>query len=265
MAQSRSSSTKRTTFKADSQAHNEQAAYQGGLGDAFGKAGTLLPQVQALQQALLAGMVRGQRREAQRLAARHGDADPRIAAALQRAEQLSAVQIDLARQTQLLAQVTETFGHDGIFHGYVALSDGAPAVGYTVRLALAATGNRQAWRGSDKTDAGGYFRIEVGTQSETPAGGGALEHFTTHLARMVGVPLTESADTAPAMSASSTATAGAASDAAANATSAVAVLDGQGRTVLEDPMPPSFDPVGSEFRYYVVESSASASRGSRSK
>jgi hypothetical protein len=136
----------------------------------------------------------------------------------------------------------------------VTQSDGIAAVGYTVRLEVADAANqKRIKRGSAKTDAEGYFRIDLRANPDTnPKDVSVLERWVERFARTLpieggGVEFGREAE------ATRNASTG------ASATSAVRVLDSRERIVFEDPAPPIFDDGISEFRYYVLGSQGNAS------
>jgi len=252
MATSRGSK-QRTTFNAASQARVEQAAHLAGMADAFAQAAEMGPQVLALQQALLRGMVQSQHQEAGRLAARYGDDYERIADAKERVERFEAMQAEWGERAQGLGRVVETFQRDGLFHGYVSLAEGAPAADYTVRLEWTAADQKRPKRGQAKTDAAGYFRIELEGGGDGDEGRGKddqLKRWAERFASMAASDPDEGEESEVAASAAAT---GGTEPGAAAAASRVTVHDAGGAQVLEDPSPPSFEASASEFRYYVIE------------
>lgn len=264
MATSRGSK-QRTTFNAAGQARVEQAAHLAGMADAFAQAAEMGPQVLALQQALLRGMVQSQRQEAERLAARYGDDYGRIADAKERAERFEAMQAEWGERAQGLGRVVETFKRDGLFHGYVSLADGTPAAGCTVRLEWMAADQKRPRRGQAKTDGAGYFRIELegGGDGDEGQGKERLKRWAERFASMAEPGSDEGDESDTAASASAAATGGTEPGAAAPA-SRVTVHDASGAQVFEDPSPPNFEATASEFRYYVVDE-ARAGQGQKGR
>jgi hypothetical protein len=232
--------SKRGSFSAASQERVEQTAQQAGIADGLGEFVKLAPQVFELQQQLLAGITQSQRREAQRLAGLYADDDPRIARAVERAAQVEQLQAQAQAQAQVVGHAVQTFQQDGIFHGYVHQSDGAPAAAYTVELLMRI--DKQA-RAATTNDAG-YFRIDLPLGAQTNGQEeGAPARWTEHLARLAG--LAAAGEAAPSKEAT-------AAGGEVAAVSSVRVLDPNERVVFEDPDPPSFDPLRSEFRFYVL-------------
>lgn len=265
MATSRGSK-QRTTFNAASQARVEQAAHLAGMADAFAQAAEMGPQVLALQQALLRGMAQSQRQEAERLAARHGDDDARIADAKDRAERFDAMQAEWAERAQGLTRVVETLQRGGLFHGYVSLATGAPAAGCTVRLEWTAPEQKRARRAQAKTDAAGYFRIELeGGDGDAGQGTERLKRWAQRFAAMAeagpdGGDEREAAASTAASAAASSAAGGGTEPGASAPASRVTVHDASGAQVFEDPHPPDFQATASEFRYYVIDEARPAQR-----
>jgi hypothetical protein len=249
--------SKRSSFSAQSQDRVQQTAQQAGIAAAFGQAADLGPQVLALQQSLLAGVVQSQRREAKRLAQLYGEDDARIARAVERAAQVSQLHAQAQSQAAVVSRVVQTFQQDGIFHGYVHHSDGAPAVGYAVKLEMPGTSDKkQLQRGAAETDDTGYFRIDLtGTSDNNQQDSGKVRRWTERLARLVagevaGEEQQEEAHASTAAAPDKPPTGVAPGEPATS--SRVEVLDPSGRVVFEDPDPPTFDAAQSEFRYYVI-------------
>jgi hypothetical protein len=239
--------SKRSAVNAANQAKAERAAQLAGIASAFGEAVKLGPQVLVLQQALVAGMARSQERETERLRKRYGDKDPRVADASVRAANYSELKTVFDERAEAVGHIAETFTREGLFQGYVVLSDASPAVGYTVRLDLKrdATGKR-AFKGSAKTDSRGHFRIDLGVVDvpKKEAVQDVIDRWSQRVARAMA-----SAD----VEAQATAQEQPATEQAETGRSYVSVLDQAGSLVFEDPESPAFDPALSEFRYYVVE------------
>lgn len=235
-----------TTFNAASQARVEEAAQLAGMAEAFGQAAEMGPQVLLLQQALLRGMAQAQRQEAERLAARYGDGYERIADAKQRAERFEVMQAEWGERGHGLGRVVETFQRDGLFHGYVSLAEGAPAVNHVVRLEWTGTDQKRSKRGQAKTDAAGYFRIELGS-GDADAGQGKdrlkrwAERFTA-----AAEPMEDKEPERPEAADDVNGT-------PSRPLSSVTVHEPGGAQVFDDPSPPSFEATHSEFRYYVVD------------
>ncbi len=285
---SRSSNASSTEGQARAQARVEQAAHIAGMATAFGRGAALGPQVLALQRAVLQGLVLSQQREADRLAARHGLDDPRPAQALDRAAGFEQLNTTLLQAGQVVGQMTETFQTDGLFHGYVHDADGAPAEGCTVRLEVrgGTRDQKPLQRGSAPTDATGYFRIDLqpgdnpsapprgtnplaallqrwtegwaddgqGTTGDGQSGDvkdAADEREAAATAAAAAANANTNPNTNPSANPSATGDA-TSTDTSGGVVSSVQVIGAKGRVVYEDPNPPTFNPLGSEFRYYVL-------------
>lgn len=253
----------RGRFDANDQARVEQAAHLAGIADALGQAAEFGPQVLALQTSVLDGLVRSQEREAQRLRARHGDDDPRIARAQERAQRFGELRAQAGDQGEALQRLAQTFQRDAMFHGYVLHADGSAAANHTVRLALrAGSGAKQQHSGralSGKTDSNGYFRIELGKagQERDDAGEG-LTRWVQRVAQSMSTAMEETQDDDGATGRMPAASAAADTGEEDTRRSAVDVLDAGGRLVYQDPIPPSFDDMASEFRFYALADSEPA-------
>lgn len=237
--------SKRGAVNVDSQAKAAYATQLAGMASAFGEAIKLGPQVLTLQQALVAGMGRSQEREAERLRKRHGDQDPRVADAAARAASYGELKTVVDGHAQAAARIAETFTREGLFHGYVALPDASPAQGHTVRLSLERD-DKSGFHGSAETDARGYFCIDLGVAREPKkeAAQDVINRWSQRVARALGpVDGTTQAKAAAERTEPTS---------AQTVRSQVSVLDPTGRLVFEDPLPPTFDSLPSEFRYYVV-------------
>lgn len=269
---------KRKVFAAETQqriALNEQIA---GISGAFGNAADLLPAVGELQQALLGGLVRSQKLEAERLAKRYGQDDERTRDAAARAVLFANLNDEVDSQTETIAHVVETFQQDGLFHGYVVRADATPAVAYTVRIDIFdATGQKRTQRASAKTDAAGYFRIDLGPTDQIGEVGKTtttVQQFVDRVSSAMGesseLGVTAAAPDvarqrgAPA-AAPSPGTTPTPTPAATSAAlqSNVEVFDTTGRLVYEDPVPPTFEGVASELRYYAISDSKSPPRNTK--
>lgn len=234
---------------AEKQTRLEHDAQLAGMAAAFGRIGELGPQVLALQQAVLSGIASAQRREAKRLAALHGEDEPRLAGAQARAERFEALHAELAAGSEVARQFVSTFQSDGVFHGYVMKADGTGAEAYVVQLEFLRAEQKELEPGRAQTDASGYFRIDLGAwkrerRQAAPEPGRWAERFA-QMAAMEGFaaepPAGEAAPRAAAQVASETAY-----------ETSVRVFDPNGRLVFDDPMPPTFDDGTSEFRFYVL-------------
>lgn len=290
--------TRRNPYAARSSARIEQAANIAGIAAAFTEAASLGPGVLALQQAVFEGIGRSQRSEATRIANLHGKDDERVAAALDRADTFDALREGVLEQAEVASRFVQTFQLDALFHGYVVGADGAPATGHTVRLAVSdATNQKRATRGSAKTDSTGYFRIDlkgdfVATDPTPTAGNNTINKMAERIAKALhaeangdgGDDDQDDGDDKPAgVKAAAAATSTTAGTTAAGTTAAgttattgatvptgptgadtprvasrVEVLDASGRVVFEDPQPPTFDVLKSEFRYYVMADKAAS-------
>ncbi len=279
--------TRRNPYAARSSARVEQAANIAGIAAAFTEAASLGPGVLALQQALFEGIGRSQRSEAKRIANLHGKDDERVNAALDRADKFDALREGVLEQVEVASRFVQTFQTDALFHGYVVGADGAPAAGHTVRLTLSdATNQKRATRGSAKTDSTGYFRIDlkgdgVATEPTPTAGSNPINRMAERIAKAlhadsggdgvddggddggatpVGVKATAgtTAATGTAGTAGTTGTTGPTGADTPRVASRVEVLDASGRVVFEDPQPPTFDVLKSEFRYYVLADKAAS-------
>jgi hypothetical protein len=209
----------------------EEAEGLAGIVTAFERIATLGPQVLSLQAALLGGMVRSQRREADRLATTFGEDDERVARAAMRADLLDGITGETTTHAAQVARFVDTVRKDGIFHGYVMLADGSPAAGYTVTAVAADSRRKTKLRGKGKTDAEGYFSFNMagGTQAAERTDVDAL-FKRIRIAEIPGAAEPDDQDAAGTITAE--------------------VLDPTGRVVFEDPLPPTFDRMTSEFRIY---------------
>ncbi len=247
---------------AENQARLEHDTQLAGMAAAFGRAGELGPQVLALQQAVLSGIARSQRREARRLEALGTPDDPRIADALERAERFDAFNGEFEQGAKVAQQFISTFQQDGRFQGYVTHADGAPAAGYTVQLKLRSPNQKEPASGTAQTDSAGYFRIDLalanqGRSQAVPA----PERWAERFAQMASTESSaaEPADAKAAPNAAPAATVASAQAAGGSAIeSSVQVFDPNERLVFEDPVPPTFDDGMSEFRYYLLPEAGQA-------
>lgn len=272
----------------------QQTAQLAGIADVFGRTAAQAEPLLVLQQALLGGIVRSQQHEARRLARRDGDGDgkegsPRLQQAKARTEQLQTLVADAVDKARLVARVADTVGTPGVFAGYVYGESGAPAPEHEVRLHIADKAHGREVTSSAKTDADGYFRMTWAADKggAVPAAVDAGSLAADLLAALAGddedepvkpaTRATAAAATAAwttaapaAVPAAAPAPTGTASGAAAAAGMAsgrqaavrVQVADPRGALVFEDPAPPAFDTLGSEFRVYVVPVGANAGQGS---
>ena len=259
--------TKNTRFTTSSRARVEQAAHLAGIAAAFGQVADLGPQTLELQRSLLGGIVRSQRREAERLVGLYAKDDPRIARAAERMQRLQDVQAEVDGHAVKVARFVETFQRDGMFSGYVIRADGTPAEAHTVRVeVIDATTQKRTRRGNAKTDATGHFSIALsGSDQGGTQDTGGLQRLVERLVR--AMPADGSAadddatDDTPARAAAAGAAPAPGASTGAKISSRAEVLDPSGRVVFEDPIPPTFDAVASEFRYYVLTETKAASVG----
>lgn len=240
------------------QSRVEQGAHLSGIAGAFGAAAELGPQVRELQLALLAGMVSSQGREAERLAARYQQGDPRVDDAFARARDFEVLAAEANLHVQDVERFVEALQQPGTFSGYVMQPDGTPAEGFGVRVAVSDVATKRTLRGGAKTDATGHFSMalsgaDAGSQGSN---GTAIDGIVERISKVM---MGRSDSTDNATGAAAKPEAGTSAGANANATapapgvlSKAEVLDPNGRVVLDDPAPPTFDLLPSEFRYYVL-------------
>jgi hypothetical protein len=234
-------------------ARTEQAEELAGIATVFRRAADLGPQMLALQQALLDGIALSQRREAERLAKRKED-DSRVADTQARAERAAALATAAASAGTAASRVIEVLRRDGLFQGYVAQADGAPAAGFTVQVRGAA-GDRESAPLTAKTADDGYFRIE----RATPKGAARQRKGVQEIVdRLSTVGAATSPSTGGSTGASAAAPSGSPGQSAAAAQ--VEVLDTTGRVIFRDPLPPTFSDEASVFRYYVIPKTTPAAK-----
>jgi hypothetical protein len=247
-------SAKRSAFAAESQQRIELNAQIAGIAGAFGKVSDLGPPVLALQQALLAGLSRSQEFEAKRLARRHGKSDARVAAAVERAAGYAEVRSEVETQANSAGRVAETLQRDDLFSGYVYGPEGEPAADHKVRVEIVDVANKRQLRGTAKTAVDGYFRMLLGgdnSDGRTPVD---VEAKITQVVRAMYGDAGGADDAATAATDTGAAKAKATTPPAPSTVQSRAeVLDPNGRIVYEDPDPPTFEAVGSEFRIYVLD------------
>lgn len=232
----------------------EAATQVAGLKEAFAQMFKEVPQWLGLQQGLIEGMARAQEREARRLAEGGRSKDePRLAQLALRRSRVAKVARELGSQLTATMRAVETFQTEGLFHGYVMQADGKPASGHQVRLRwqsgdgqvvnrLPLVLERQA-----QTDGEGYFRISLlhSADDKEPPHVPADKAGPDVVALMASLMEDEPA---PA-----TAAAAAASDVhRVQPESQVQVFDPEGKLVLEDPMPPTFERMAADLRWYVL-------------
>ena len=258
-----SSESKRSRAAREDQAKVEQAAHLAGIAGALSEAVALGPQVLALQKAVLEGLARSQKREAERLKARHGENDPRIGLASNRALRFDELRTQAVAQAEVADRLAQTFRVDGIFHGYVHHADATPAAAHTVRLVLqrvSDTKQQQAGRTmTAKTDTAGYFRMDLGKVSQDRGAAAGLNQWVERVTAALSRELDDSPLQEEAGERVSDTHGTASTDGGNTATAAqVDVIDPSGRVVFQDPVPPSFDELSSEFRYYTLPDAQSA-------
>lgn len=268
--------TMSSRYNGDSRATQDklqQAAQQAGIADVFGRTAAQAEAQLALQQSLLGGIVRSQQQEARRLARRDGDdkeGSPRVQQARARAAQLQALVDDAVDKARLVTRLADTLGTPGTFAGYVYGESGAPAPGHDVRLLIADKAHGRELNSTAKTDADGYFRMTWAATkgSAAPASVDAGALAAELLAALAGdddankdgAPA-KRATAAPAASATAAPVAGAPTTGSSQARPTVVrvqVANPRGTVVFEDPAPPAFDTLSSEFRCYVVPVTANA-------
>jgi hypothetical protein len=221
----------------------EEAESLAGIVTAFERIAALGPQVLSLQGALLGGVVRSQRKEVDRLAATFGKEDERVARAELRVDLLDGLTGEAMVHATQVARFVDTVRKDGIFHGYVLLPDGSPAAGYAVVAAAADSGRKVKLRGKGKTDAEGYFSFNMAGAAQAAE----RTDIDAVFERMRTADITRS----PAADTKDEGSTG-------TVTASAEVLDPTGRVVFEDPLPPTFDTMTSEFRIYSLEEAAPA-------
>jgi hypothetical protein len=258
----------------------QQAAQLAGIADVFGRTAKQAEPVLTLQQSLLGGIVRSQQQEAHRLARRDGDVgnkegSPRVQQARARTAQLQALVADAVDKARLVGRLADTLGSAGTFAGYVYGENGAPAPEHEVRLQIADKAHGRELASSAKTDPDGYFRMSwaaasKGTAAPISADAGRLaaellmalagdddeDNPTVMKTRAAAAPAAYTTAT-PAASpigamGNTGATAASGSLSSSQAVVRVQVADPLGTVVFEDPAPPAFDTLASEFRTYVV-------------
>jgi hypothetical protein len=234
------------------QAQLDEDTNLAGLTAAFGKLAELGPQVVTLQGTLLDGIARAQRREMERLSKRYGKDDPRIALANARVQFFGEIRDEVTRHADQVSTFVDGMRSQGSFHGYVYHSDGSAADGYTVRAEVNDPAQKGVKRGKTKTDANGYFRIDMsGAYQKTDQRSAGLDRVAEILRRTETPATAPGAETAPPANGTPGKT-GATKRVAAK----VEVLDSTGRVVLEDPIPPTFEALNSEFRLYALDGSS---------
>ena len=265
--------TYNSRFNGESHATQDKlqaAAQASGIAEALrGSAAQAAPWL-ALQQSLLGGIVRAQKREAERLAAkgkaegREGSAAGRVEQARSRAEQLATLMQAGIGQAQFAASFVDTFATPGIFAGLVRREDGSAAADHVVKLQIVDKAQRREVAASGKTDTEGRFRIawagSEGAGVPAPNDLGALvEQLLTALsgedadkATLGERPISVPVNTAPTGTTGNEPPNAPRPQAERSTSSRVQIADAQGTLVFEDPLPPSFDTTSSEYRVYVV-------------
>ena len=266
-------STRDAAAASDGSGNDDQV---GGLTTAFARLAEMGPSVIALQAALVDGLVRSGRREAERLAALDKE-DPLIEVVTRQADQMLQLQQGLTGNFALARRLVDVIGASRMLQGYVTQESGAAAVGYTVRIVPGKGVRAQLARQTEaKTDAQGYFRIQLDLSDDpvTPSDTGSTPkpadkdkpREATQPVTGRRTPLTLSTLAArissPAKPPDATASSGSSGQAHANATDESAettikieVLDPKGVLVFRDPIPPSLDDLATSFRYYVLPTS----------
>ena len=258
---------KNAGFSAASQQRVELGAQQTALGEAFAQAADWGKQALAMQQSLLAGLVRSQGLEAKRLAALYTPDDERVATAVARGARYADMQAEVLERAGQIGRVVDTFQHDGFFTGYVFQTDGTPATGYVVQLVVNSFGTRKGLRGGKSTtDATGWFSIDTGlpatpAPSPGPVNGapgtvGTDKPIAIHVENFVNRLMGELPDhqvAAPPPPAPIPAPPpGSAPPPPEGVLTEVTVFEPTGRAVFEDPIPPDFADTSSEFRVYTL-------------
>lgn len=245
------------SFSTDQQ-HVDDARQRAGIADAAAQLADLGPQVLAIQQALLAGIARSQLREAKRLAERHAQDDPRILQAQARAEQVKALHEEARRQGIVLTRMIETVQDDNLFHGYLHFGNGPAAVDFKVTLAVAGPNGEMLPGGEASSDATGYFRIDLASskQHSNAAPSSVKPSWIDNLSRLLAADLDGETPSTPTHRFA----AGSGQQSTDEPRTRVQVFSSGGQLVLEDPMPPSFRASSSEFRYYVIQQTDSATK-----
>jgi hypothetical protein len=240
------------------QAQPNSNATLAGATTAFTRLGEVFPQIASMQDALVNGTVRSQRREAERLTKVYGNDDPRVVRAAARVQSLAVLQTEVMANAHRVSQFVTSTQRPGTFHGYVIQSDGTVATGYTVRVEVRDPAQKATRRGKGKTDANGYFNFAVSGAAQAPGQQTTALDRIIERTRLTGAPqspLSPAAETpraAPAPDAAPDKSTPAKSD-SANVVSKAEVLDTAGTVVLSDPLPPTFDTLTSEFRLYTLD------------
>lgn len=219
-----------------------------GLTAAFGNLAQVGSQVVELQGTLAAGVVRSQQREADRLAGAYGKNDPRVALAGLRAQYFSDLHDEVMSHAGQISNFVDGMQTSGTFHGYVYLSDGSAGSGYTVRAEVTQPAHKQIYKAEAKTDATGYFRMDLSSATQNMG----QSSGTDRLLEMVRQPETPGSPAA-AGSGATPGGGGSTSPASGALTTTVNVVNSGGRVVLQDPHPPTFEAMSSEFRLYTVD------------
>lgn len=236
------------TGGAQSSQAQQDDANLAGLTAAFGNLAQLGSQVVQLQGILAAGVVRSQQREADRLAGTYGKNDPRVALAGLRTQYFSDLHDEVMSHAGQISNFVDGMQASGTFHGYVYLPDGSAGSGYTVRAEITESAQKRVHKSEAKTDSTGYFRMDLSSVTQNTGQSSGVDR----LLEIVRQPETP----APSAAAGSGATAGAGgstSPASGTFTTTVNVVDTGGRVVLQDPHPPTFEAMSSEFRLYTVD------------
>ncbi len=148
----------------------------------------------------------------------------------------------------MAGRIIETMQNDGIFSGFVYQYDD-PAPDHTVRIDITERTRKSVRSAHAKTATDGYFRMilsDVGKgETKKPTG---LDDVVDKIARALYAE--ESAVKVKVDADTEIPTSQPPADGTIN--SRVQVVDPGGRVVHEDPVPPTFDGLGSEFRTYLL-------------
>lgn len=249
-------------FSAASQQRVELGAQQTALGEAFAQATDWARQALVMQQSLLAGLVRSQGVEATRLAALYTPDDERVASAVARGARYADMQAEILERADQIGRVVDTFQSDGRFTGYVIQTDGTPAAGYVVQLAVNAFTTAKGLRGGKSTtDDTGWFSIDaelpttpqpIDPVTGVPNPVGTDKPIAMHVERFVNRLMSELPDHQVAPSPPPAPPPANGPPPSEGVSTAVTVFDPTGRAVYEDPVPPTFAETTSEFRVYTL-------------
>lgn len=211
-----------------------------GIANAMERIGEAAPALIEMQSALLAGITRSHRQEAERMATL-GDS-LQSAAAGEQADRFEGLHREFAGLGSAIVKIVEGQAEPGSFHGFVFTAEGIPAVGYRVELSGL---TRRAVRAN--TDETGYFRMTIAG----PGDARAAEQAASRDAEAAG-PFSEEATSVNDGNA-----------AKAEAPARVTVSNPSGRLLFSDPTPPTASESGSIFRYYPLPPERSKPSGKR--